>query len=172
MKYSLTRKTKPPSRGYERDAGIDIYVPDITQQFINDLYYLNDLKFNMQVDILNKSIILFPHKRIKLPTGVHFDIPPNNMLLVLQKTSIPNKTGIISGARVIDSSYQGEFIASLINTSDKEAILEQGQKFIQLVLVPINQDYSLEEISTVQELYKNSQHSHRGANGFGSTGLF
>jgi len=37
----------------------------------------------MQVDILNKSIILFPHKRIKLPTGVHFDIPPNNMLLVL-----------------------------------------------------------------------------------------
>jgi len=30
MKYSLTRKTKPPSRGYERDAGIDIYVPDIT----------------------------------------------------------------------------------------------------------------------------------------------
>jgi dUTPase len=43
-----------------------------------------------------------PNKRIKLPTGCYFNIPKNNMLLVLEKTSVPNKTGIISGARVID----------------------------------------------------------------------
>jgi len=55
---------------------------------------------------------------------VYFNIPENNMLLVLEKTSVPNKTGIISGARVIDENYQGEFIASLINTSDNEAILQ------------------------------------------------
>jgi dUTPase len=52
-----------------------------------------------------------------LPTGVHFNVPEDNMLMVLEKTSIPNKTGIISGARVIDAGYTGEFIASLINTS-------------------------------------------------------
>jgi len=48
---------------------------------------------------------------------VHFNVPEDNMLMVLEKTSIPNKTGIISGARVIDAGYTGEFIASLINTS-------------------------------------------------------
>jgi dUTPase len=49
-----------------------------------------------------KLLIIYPHERIKLPTGVYFNIPAGNMLLVLEKTSVPNKTGIISGARVID----------------------------------------------------------------------
>jgi dUTPase len=39
---------------------------------------------------------------------------------------------------MIDENYQGEFIASLINTSNEQAVLEEGQKFIQLVLTPIH----------------------------------
>jgi dUTPase len=84
-----------------------------------------------------RKLYIMPHKRIKLPTGVYFNIPKNNMLLVLEKTSVPNKTGLISGARVIDENYQGEFIASIINTSDQQAYLQPGQKFIQVVLVPL-----------------------------------
>jgi hypothetical protein len=38
MNYSLTRETKSPSRGHKEDAGIDIYVPNFTKQFILDIY--------------------------------------------------------------------------------------------------------------------------------------
>lgn len=166
MNYSLTRETKSPSRGHKEDAGIDIYVPNFTKQFILDIYQLNEADafyFLTQY----RQLIIAPHKRIKLPTGVYFNIPSGNMLMVLEKTSVPNKTGIISGARVIDENYQGEFIASLINTSNEQAVLEQGQKFIQLVLTPIHQDRTLEKVE-FDNLYP--QKTQRGQGAYGSTG--
>lgn len=168
MKYSLTRQTNNPSRGHAEDAGIDIYVPTFNLQFIQAIYELNpsdSFYFITQKRIL----VIPPHKRIKLPTGVYFNIPAGNMLIVLQKTSVPNKTGIISGARVIDENYQGEFIASLINTSDVQAILQQNQKFIQLVLTPIHKDRYLQEVE-FKDLYE--QKTQRGQGAYGSTDLF
>ena len=166
MKFSITRETKNPSRGNIGDAGIDIYVPMFSSQFINDFIKINDIS---AYTFRNNMMIVYPHKRIKLPTGVYFNIPDDNMLLVLEKTSVPYSTGLISGARVIDSSYHGQFIASLINTADKSAQLMEGQKFIQLVLVPINNDYELQNIS-YDQLFKDKT-STRGSGAFGSTGL-
>lgn len=168
MKYTLVRNTKNPSRGHVGDAGIDIYVPKFTNQFIEIMSQLNE-ENSYWIDINQKRLYIAPHKRIKLPTGVHFNVPEDNMLMVLEKTSIPNKTGIISGARVIDAGYTGEFIASLINTSSISEFLQEGQKFIQLVLVPINSDYSLEKIQTIEQLYEN-KNSTRKSGAFGSTG--
>ena len=170
MNFSLTRNTKAPSRGHLEDAGIDIYVPQFQLQFLDAIYTQNNPR-SFCFDMARKLLIIYPHERIKLPTGVYFNIPAGNMLLVLEKTSVPNKTGIISGARVIDASYRGEFIASLINTSDQNAYLEQGQKFIQLVLVPINSDYELNELDHSQ-LYLGEPESVRNSGAFGSTGLF
>lgn len=168
MNFSLTRNTKAPSRGHLEDAGIDIYVPQFQLQFLDAIYTQNNPR-SFCFDMARKLLIIYPHERIKLPTGVYFNIPAGNMLLVLEKTSVPNKTGIISGARVIDQSYTGEFIASLINTSDNEAILQQGQKFIQLVLTPIHQDRELQQIN-FEQLFTNKQ-TTRGSGAFGSTGL-
>ena len=169
MNFSLTRQTKSPSRGHKEDAGIDIYVPQLNDEYCKDFHLMN-LNSQYTLDRPHNRIIINAHSRIKLPTGVYFNIPAGNMLLVLEKTSVPNKTGIISGARVIDQSYTGEFIASLINTSDNEAILQQGQKFIQLVLTPIHQDRELQQIN-FEQLFTNKQ-TTRGSGAFGSTGLF
>ena len=68
---------------------------------------------------------------------------------------------------MIDQNYQGQFIASLINTSDQNAYLEQGQKFIQLVLTPIHQDRTLEKVE-FDNLYP--QKTQRGQGAYGSTG--
>ena len=103
MNYSLTRETKSPSRGHKEDAGIDIYVPKLTDEYCKDFYLLN-LNSSFFVDRPRNRIVINAHSRIKLPTGAYFNIPAGNMLLVLEKTSVPNKTGIISGARVIDAS--------------------------------------------------------------------
>ncbi len=166
MNFSLTRNTKAPSRGHLEDAGIDIYVPQFQPQFLDAIYTQNNPR-SFCFDMARKLLIIYPHERIKLPTGVYFNIPAGNMLLVLEKTSVPNKTGIISGARVIDQNYQGQFIASLINTSDQNAYLEQGQKFIQLVLTPIHQDRTLEKVE-FDNLYP--QKTQRGQGAYGSTG--
>lgn len=124
-----------------------------------------DVRWDYQID--GDRLYIHGGKRIKLPTGTYFNIPQNNMLLVLQKTSTPNKTGIISGARVIDENYQGEFIASLINTSSERACLQSDTRFIQLVLVPINQDRSLQFVQ-LDNLFQ--EDSERGSGAFGSTG--
>lgn len=68
---------------------------------------------------------------------------------------------------MIDENYQGEFIASLINTSNEQAVLEEGQKFIQLVLTPIHQDRELNKVG-FNELYP--QVTNRGQGAYGSTG--
>lgn len=166
MNFSLTRNTKAPSRGHLEDAGIDIYVPQFQPQFLDAIYTQNN-PHSFCFDMARKLLIIYPHERLKLATGVYFNIPAGNMLLVLEKTSVPNKTGIISGARVIDQNYQGQFIASLINTSDQNAYLEQGQKFIQLVLTPIHQDRTLEKVE-FDNLYP--QKTQRGQGAYGSTG--
>ena len=116
----------------------------------------------------DKNLIIKPHKRVRIPSGVVFNTPINNMLLSLQKTSVPFKTGLVSGGRCVDASYRGEYFASLINTSNEDAILEQDQKIIQVVLVPINQDYTLQEVKH-SELFKGRQHSTRNTGAFGST---
>lgn len=168
MNYSITRETKNPTRGHKEDAGIDIYVPNLTDEYCKAFHLMN-LDAQYCLDRPHNRIIIHPHSRIKLPTGVYFNIPAGNMLIVLQKTSVPNKTGIISGARVIDENYQGEFIASLINTSDVQAILQQNQKFIQLVLTPIHKDRYLQEVE-FKDLYE--QKTQRGQGAYGSTDLF
>lgn len=166
MKYSLTRQTKNPCRAYQYQAGIDIFVPKFTEQFISEMYKINDKDCFC---IRDDYICIYTHSRIKLLTGVYFNIPQDHALFVLQKTSIPYETGIISGARVIDSSYQGQFVASLINTSEQCAYLQEGQKFIQLVLVPISNDYQLQQIEH-DKLYQG--YSQRNTGGYGSTGMF
>ena len=168
MKYTLTKYTKNPSRGHETDAGIDIYVPYFTELFRTHFLELNN-DGNGDSYISGGKILINPHGRCKLPTGVHFNVHKGNMLMVLQKTSVPNKTGIISGARVIDEDYHGQFIASLINTNSHVSQLSQGQKFIQLVLVPIHQDRTLEQLESLEKLYEN-QNSTRGTGAYGSTG--
>ncbi len=123
------------------------------------------------LEIYKDRLYFDPYQRIKIPTGVYFNIPKDNMLLVCQKTSVPYNTGLISGARVIDANYTGQFIASIINTSNQITWIEQGSKFIQLVLVPVHPDASLQQTQSLQELYQN-KNSKRGSGAFGSTGQY
>ena len=171
LNYSLTRQTKDPTRGNHNDAGLDIYVPEFTDDFITSMDQFNSTRqflFDNQIQNNETKFVLkiAPHGRIKIPTGVFFNVPEGTALMVMQKTSVPNKTGLISGARVIDQGYQGQFIASIINTSNKYAILKSGQKFIQLVLMPVY--YPIHKKVDFKDLYETE--STRGAGAYGSTG--
>jgi|TARA_R110001599_G_scaffold235425_4_gene434621 dUTP pyrophosphatase len=64
---------------------------------------------------------------------------------------------------LIDSDYQGELIIHLANYSDKEYVVQNGDRIAQLVFMPVRQ-MSFQIKNKFTELTK------RGEGGFGSTG--
>jgi dUTP pyrophosphatase len=63
---------------------------------------------------------------------------------------------------VIDSSYRGEIIMSLLNTTDKEVVLDKGHKITQMLIQKF-EDCDIVEVSDLSETV-------RGEGREGSTG--
>ena len=89
------------------------------------------------------------------------------MFQVMNKSGVAVKKGLIVGACVVDSDYQGEIMFNVWNVSSVAVALESGTKIVQMVLVPILFP-TLEEVS-LDNLFVDD--SERGSGGFGSTGL-
>ena len=77
------------------------------------------------------------------------------------------KKGLMVGAAVVDSDYQGEIHLHLVNTSDKNVTIEPGEKLTQFLLIPV--DHSMIEVVDQNKLFVTE--TSRGAGGFGSTGI-
>ncbi len=65
---------------------------------------------------------------------------------------------------VIDSDYRGEVIAQVVNNSEENIVLNDGERFSQIVVVPCL--LLKDNIEIVDEL----EETERGEGGFGSTG--
>ena len=70
--------------------------------------------------------------------------------------------GIDVGAGVIDSSYRGEVKALIINNTDEQYSVKQGDRIAQLIM----ERCSNTKIMVIDELSA----THRNTSGFGSTG--
>ncbi len=171
LKCSIKRNVKPPCRAHIDDAGIDLFVPVFDRTFIKDLNQLNvktQRSYKIDLNAEKPCIILNPQGRIKIPSGTYFNIPQNNCLGVFQKTSV-GSTGLFTGGRIADSNFHGQIILALINVSDEPIYIYEGQKFIQLVLMPVRLDQP--QLVPFDELYIGKE-SQRGQGAFGSTGQF
>lgn len=137
----LTEDAILPIRAHKGDAGIDLTCTTITQE-INECGQL--------------SIIYH--------TGLAMEIPEGYVGLLFPRSSISNKSLMLTNSvGVIDSGYRGEVMAKMRSTTDVvPAIYKPGEKFAQLVLVPIP-EYTITEIAELSE-------TERGEGGFGSTG--
>lgn len=144
LHYSRVRTVKKPERGSEESAGIDFFVP----------MGLGRIQINK-----NQSALI--------PSGIHVNIPKGWALIAFNKSGVATKKGLIVGACVVDSDYQGEVHIHVINTLDSEVIVEPGEKLVQFLLVPIGLP-EVKEIRDKDFLYP--EVSERGSGGFGSTG--
>jgi len=166
IKYTTVREVKDPVRGHYTDAGIDLYVPEMNEKFRNDF---KSLKQNEKADMYEHGVIkLAPKTSCLIPSGVKFEIPYSTMGLMLNKSGVASKKGLLVGAQVIDTFYSGEVHINLHNVSYDYVSIIGGEKIIQMVLVPI----LIPELTYVDddELYS-SMHgdSYRQEGGFGST---
>ena len=69
---------------------------------------------------------------------------------------------------VIDSGYVGPIMAKIYNFGKESQTLAAGERFVQLLIVPIALDQNMYEDLGTMENWNNS--SARGTGGFGSTG--
>jgi dUTP pyrophosphatase len=72
-----------------------------------------------------------------IPTGLKFGIPHGYMLQVMNRSSIAAKRGLMVGAHVIDSGYDGEVFINLHNVGHSPQMIRYGDKIAQLVMVPV-----------------------------------
>jgi dUTP pyrophosphatase len=127
---------------------------------------LSIVKFDAK---LNMSYFeLEPAERILIPSGIYCQMESvDRALIAANKSGVATKTGLVFGAQVVDSQYQGEIHISLINTSKEVVRIYEDMKVIQFVETPIYTSV-LEFADTVDDLY-NAIKSDRGTGGFGSS---
>ena len=165
MKFIKIRDVKTPSRGTPQSSGIDLFVPNYSEEFYRDLR-----EKNKYIQIDSNGILLHSLKRVLIPSGIKVAVPIGYDLCVHNKSGIACKKGLIYGAHVVDVDYNGELFLSIINASDESQMITWGEKIVQVILRQVN----LEDVEecTVEEFndYWSNFNSQRGSGALGSTG--
>lgn len=162
ISFVKIRNVKTPSRGTSQSVGIDFFVPEFNDQFVNDLK-----EKNKNVNLIdNKTIQLLPHESILIPSGIHVKLPENTFLNAFNKSGVSSKKSLLKMAETVDEDYQGEIHISIINSGNKIQTISENEKLIQFILLPARYD-ELKELKNKNELY--NEITERGENGFGST---
>lgn len=113
---------------------------------------------------LEKKVVLKPLDRILVPTGVKIALPAGLEAQIRPRSGLAVKRGIsvLNSPGTIDSDYRGEIKVALVNLSNENAEIENGERIAQMVVT----SYTKIEWEKVTALSP----SQRGSGGFGSTG--
>ena len=97
-------------------------------------------------------------------TGVQFEIPQGNVMLVFSRSGHGFNRGLrlANCVGVIDADYRGEVKVKLTNDGPRTYHVEEGERIAQAIVLPVERVSFLE----VEELSDTA----RGELGFGSTG--
>ena len=113
---------------------------------------------------LDTPVTLGVMQRALIPTGLFIELPIGYEAQVRPRSGLSIKKGItvLNSPGTIDADYRGEVKVVLVNLSDEDFIIEDGERIAQMVVAKhatIEWESSSELVETV-----------RGAGGFGSTG--
>ena len=113
---------------------------------------------------LDSSIIMKPLERVLVPTGLFIEIPAGYEAQIRPRSGLALKRGItlLNTPGTIDADYRGEIKIILINLSNEEVAIGDGERIAQMVIAAHEQAQWVE----VAEL----EETQRGAGGFGHTG--
>ena len=114
---------------------------------------------------LTDVIILKPLGRTLVKTGIFIEIPEGYEAQVRPRSGLALKKGItvLNSPGTIDADYRGEIGVILINLSNEDFVIENGERIAQLVFSSVEQAQWI-EVEILSE-------TNRGEGGFGSTGI-
>ena len=119
-----------------------------------------DLRANLE-----EPITLKPLERRLIPTGLHIALPAGYEAQVRPRSGLALKKGItvLNSPGTIDADYRGEIGVLLINLSQDDFIVNDGERIAQMIIARHEQG----EFVVVEEL----DETERGAGGYGHTGV-
>jgi dUTP pyrophosphatase len=114
---------------------------------------------------LSESIVLKPLERALVKTGLFIELPVGIEAQVRPRSGLAYKNGItvLNSPGTIDADYRGEIGVILVNLSNENFEIQNGERIAQLVIAK-------HERAEWQETIVLSETS-RGEGGFGSTGV-
>lgn len=134
----LDPRATPPQRTRDADAGYDLTALD--------------------------GLTLGPGERAVAGTGVAVAIPAGWCGLIVPRSGLAARHGVVPVLGLIDPGYRGELKVTLLNTAAEPHRIKPGDRIAQLLLVP----FGSPQIELVEQLPASPD--GRGSDGFGSSG--
>ena len=143
MTIKIINKSKHPLPDYETIASAGM-----------------DLRANVSDPITLKTL-----ERTIVKTGLFIELPIGYEAQVRPRSGLAAKKGItvLNSPGTVDADYRGEIGVILVNLSNEDFVIENGERIAQLIIAK----HERAEWIEVQELSETS----RGEGGFGSTGV-
>ncbi|MCD8262047.1 MAG: dUTP diphosphatase [Bacteroides sp.] len=118
-----------------------------------------DLRANLEQPVVLQSL-----QRALIPTGIYIALPAEYEAQVRPRSGLALKKGItvLNSPGTVDADYRGEICVVLINLSQEEFVIEDGERIAQMVIAA-HAKADWEEVEVLDETL-------RGAGGFGHTG--
>ncbi|EFB31680.1 dUTP diphosphatase [Segatella oris F0302] len=119
-----------------------------------------DLRANIEAPITLK-----PMERRLIPTGLYIALPVGYEAQIRPRSGLALKHGItvLNTPGTIDADYRGELMVLLVNFSDSDFIINDGERIAQMVIACHEQGI-FEVVETLDD-------TERGTGGYGHTGV-
>ena len=127
--------------------------------------YATELSAGMDIRAnISEPIILKPLARCLVSTGLYIALPQGFEAQIRPRSGLAIKKGItvLNSPGTIDADYRGEICIILVNLSDQEFVIEDGERVAQMVIARHEQPQWV-QVEVLDE-------TARGAGGFGHTG--
>ncbi|MBW2937217.1 dUTP diphosphatase [Aureisphaera sp. CAU 1614] len=129
-------------------------------------HYETDASAGMDLRANNENpILLKPLERTIVKTGLFIELPIGFEAQVRPRSGLAAKKGItvLNAPGTIDADYRGEIGVILVNLSNENFTIENGERIAQLIVAK-HERAQWEETIELSE-------TNRGEGGFGSTGV-
>ncbi|MDS1032085.1 dUTP diphosphatase [Porphyromonadaceae sp. NP-X] len=113
---------------------------------------------------IDEPIILKPLERKLIPTGLFIELPEGYEAQIRPRSGLAIKHGVtvLNSPGTIDADYRGEICIILINLSNEDFVINDGERICQMVIAS-HEHAEWVEVETLNE-------TDRGNGGFGHTG--
>lgn len=114
---------------------------------------------------IDEPITLHPMERRLIPTGLHIALPEGYEAQIRPRSGLALKHGltVLNSPGTIDADYRGEIGVLLINLSQQDFIINDGERIAQMIIARHEQA----DFVVVEEL----DQTERGVGGYGHTGV-
>lgn len=118
-----------------------------------------DLRASIETEITIK-----PLQRILVPTGLYIELPVGFEAQIRPRSGLAYKhgIGIVNSPGTIDADYRGEIKVLLVNLSDTDFVVNNGERIAQMVIAK-HETVVWNEVEVLNETV-------RGEGGYGHTG--